>query len=209
MNEKRYEEDINEVYHDICQGFDIPDDVDCYFINPDTNELVWMDDEAEIHKVALPEEVLHLNPESITADIKACLKDLRRRCATPNTLHVASEFSKNPGPRYISEGRNSGELFLRELLYPRLIDAILSGTILEVNLDGTNGYGVCFLEGSFGELVYRSCLSPQAVASALRFVSKEEPDLPQEILEYINNPQQIGTCCSPPSPQTQEQHHSP
>lgn len=100
-------------------------------------------------------------------------------------LNVANDFSKCPGPRYISEGKNSGELFRETLLYPKIFQAISECFILEINLDGANGYGVAFLDEAFGGLVRECKLSSKVILDHVRFISEDEPDLPKEILGYI------------------------
>ncbi len=66
---------------------------------------------------------------------------------------IAKDFSKFPGPRYIRQGPNSGELFRDTKLYPAFIEAYEKGSKLEIDLDGVAGYGSSFLEESFGGLV--------------------------------------------------------
>jgi len=39
-------------------------------------------------------------------------------------INIARDFSPTPGPRYIHEGNNSGELFRKEILYPKVLEAL-------------------------------------------------------------------------------------
>ncbi|WP_296061817.1 STAS-like domain-containing protein [uncultured Amphritea sp.] len=96
-------------------------------------------------------------------------------------IRVVDRFS-SPGPRYKKLGPSSGEEF-KELLLKELGAA--NGTELTVNLDGTEGYGSSFLEESFGGLI-RDGVSPELVKGIV-LVSEEEPDLIDEIIEYIND----------------------
>lgn len=97
------------------------------------------------------------------------------------TIKIAKEFSRAPGPRYTKLGPHSGERFRDELLIPALrnFDQVV------VDLDGTFGYGSSFLEEAFGGLL-RSGVSIDT-ASTIEFVSGEEPDLIDEIREYIES----------------------
>jgi len=70
-----------------------------------------------------------------------------------STINIASDFSRTPGGRYISDGPFSGELFRERLLVPALRGALSSKGKVVVVLDGTRGYLSSFLEESFGGLV--------------------------------------------------------
>lgn len=69
------------------------------------------------------------------------------------TIRIATNFTKYPGPRYRKDGPFSGEQFREEMLSDALKGAINSGGVLTVVLDGVAGYGSSFLEESFGGLV--------------------------------------------------------
>lgn len=92
---------------------------------------------------------------------------------------VANKFPC-PGPRYKRLGSASGEEFRAEL-----IDLLLKNPQLTVDLDGTEGYGSSFLEEGFGGLI-REGIPPETVLG-ISFISNEEPDLVDEIKEYIND----------------------
>lgn len=85
-----------------------------------------------------------------------------------------------PGPRYKRLGTASGEEF-REWL----IRELKHDNNLTVNLDGTVGYGSSFLEESFGGLI-REGVSDDVVRNII-LISEEEPDLIEEIKEYIED----------------------
>lgn len=100
-------------------------------------------------------------------------------------IKIASAFTTAPGPRYVSEGRFSGEQFRKEVLLPKVLEARDKKCLLTVNLDGTSGYGTSFLEESFGGLIREDNLSLATLDSVLRFISLEEPDFLLEIREYM------------------------
>ena len=70
-------------------------------------------------------------------------------------VSIAKDFSEFPAGREPEDGPNSGQRFRDEILFPRLKNAS-SGDVVEVDLDGTMGYGSSFLEEAFGGLV-RNC----------------------------------------------------
>lgn len=99
-------------------------------------------------------------------------------------LVIAKDFSRTPGPRKISEGKYSGEDFLK-MLEPRYVDARGKGTKLLVDLDGAAGYATSFLEAAFGGLARKY---PAAeILETIAFKSDDEPDLIDEIHEYIRD----------------------
>lgn len=104
-----------------------------------------------------------------------------------NTINLARDFSKFPGPRYKNEGQFSGEQFRNEILYPQVISSILAGRQLTVNLDGANGYGTSFLEESFGGLVRECLVKAEDLKSTIQFISNEEPELIPEIWGYVED----------------------
>lgn len=84
------------------------------------------------------------------------------------------DFSLRPGPRYINQGDFSGEQFYNEYLKEWFEEAIRSNMVLEVVLDGTDGYLTSFIDESFGRLVYDFGLSE--VHDRLRVISELEPE---------------------------------
>lgn len=96
-----------------------------------------------------------------------------------NKIIVADRYSC-PGPRYKRLGPASGEEF-REWVEKELAIS----TDLTIVLDGTEGYGSSFLEECFGGLI-RSGISPDIVRG-IRLISNEEPELIDEINDYIDD----------------------
>lgn len=102
-------------------------------------------------------------------------------------IKIATDFTTAPGPRLISEGKFSGEQFRKEVLLPKVREAISKKCSLVVDLDGTSGYGTSFLEESFGGLIREDKISLATINSFLTLVSTEEPDLLMEIREYLED----------------------
>jgi hypothetical protein len=95
------------------------------------------------------------------------------------TIHIKDRFPC-PGPRYKKLGTASGEEF-REWV----IRELKHDPELTINFDGTAGYGSSFLEESFGGLI-REGVSEIQIRNLI-LISKEEPDLIDEINEYIDD----------------------
>ena len=110
------------------------------------------------------------------------------------TLSIANEFSKTPGPRYIDEGEFSGEALRTTLLASMLEAAVAKEEALEVNLDGTYGYGTSFLEEAFGGLVRNNGFAVETLRKYLVIVSEEDQDFALEAWAYIDDAgrQQFG-----------------
>jgi hypothetical protein len=102
-------------------------------------------------------------------------------------IKIAQDFSIAPGSRYITEGMNSGEEFRKNLLYPKLKEAIDRECQLEVDLDGVAGYGTSFLEESFGGLIRENKVPLDVIKRTIKLISHEEPSLLDEINEYLED----------------------
>ncbi len=100
-------------------------------------------------------------------------------------LKIAKVFSTTPGPRSESEGPFSGQLFRKTVLAPAVTKAIEQNEILTIDFDGTEGYGTSFLEEAFGGLIRNEKISHAALNKHLQYISKEEPYLIEDILEYL------------------------
>ena len=99
------------------------------------------------------------------------------------TLKIAEEFSDMPGPRRKEEGANSAKEFLEKLLRPKFGEAVATGELLLVDLDGSFGYATSFLEEAFGGLARE--YPPEKVLRSLEFKSEEEPYLISDVKRYI------------------------
>jgi len=100
-------------------------------------------------------------------------------------IKISKDFSRTPGPRYIHEGNFSGEDFREKILYPKLLSALSNKQSLEVNLDGTAGYGTSFLEESFGGLIRVHHLDYNNISNTLILVSEEEDYLIDDVKVYL------------------------
>lgn len=102
-------------------------------------------------------------------------------------IKIATDFSRAPGARYESEGPHSGEKFRKEILLPKLQEAIQSKIKLKIILDGTAGLGTSFLEESFGGLIRVDKVDYDKIRETIILVSEEEPDYIEEINEYLQD----------------------
>lgn len=95
------------------------------------------------------------------------------------TIKVSDRYPC-PGPRYIKLGPSSGEDFKNWI--KKELDR---DTELTIDLDDTEGYGSSFLEEAFGGLI-RDGVNVNIVRN-IKFISNEEPELIDEISEYIED----------------------
>jgi hypothetical protein len=96
-------------------------------------------------------------------------------------IKIARDFSIYPGPRKRNDGPYSGEQF-REIFLEPLFETN-SLEIIIIDLDGVEGYSTTFLEEVFGGLARK--FGKFIVLKRLEFISKDEPLLVQEIINYI------------------------
>lgn len=102
-------------------------------------------------------------------------------------IKIARDFSYTPGPRYIDEGKNSGEQFRQEILAGVFKRAITENRNVIVDLDGTDGYGTSFLEESFGGLVRNDGIDYNEIIKRLEIISTEEEYLKDDVYEYLKD----------------------
>ena len=97
------------------------------------------------------------------------------------TIRVASEFSRYPAGRFKSDGPFSGEHFRDRFLVP----SMKYGGLVEIEMDGTRGYGSSFLEEAFGGLIR---LGYDANTVKHKFIIKtSNASLLREISDYIEH----------------------
>lgn len=105
-------------------------------------------------------------------------------------INIAEDYSKTPGSRYEKEGKYSGEIFRERILAPKIKDAIKNDNKIEINLDGTAGYGTSFLEEIFGGLIRVDNISYDEIKKRLTIISLEEDylldDIEQDLLDAKN-----------------------
>lgn len=100
-------------------------------------------------------------------------------------IKIATDFSRIPGARDISEGDYPGRDFRESILFPKLKEAISKNEKLEIDLDGTSGLGTSFLEESFGGLIRENKLKYSDILNTIILISEEDPDYIDEINEYL------------------------
>lgn len=96
-------------------------------------------------------------------------------------IKVVKEFSNSPGGRTKEQSEFSGEEFREQMLLPKIREAQKLKETLLIDLDGTYGYSVCFIDEVFGGLVRVNKLSLRELKDVLRFKSDDEPYLIEEI----------------------------
>lgn len=102
-------------------------------------------------------------------------------------LKVSIDFSRTPGPRTTDEGEFSGEVFRRDVLLPRIKEAMKKGCTLLIDLDGTEGYGTSFLEESFGGLIRHEGLRYSDIVRVIEIKTNEEKYLEDDIFQYMRD----------------------
>lgn len=102
-------------------------------------------------------------------------------------ISIANDFSVTPGPRLKKEGSFSGEAFRESILVPRINEALHSNEKLEINLDGTAGYGTSFLEEAFGGLIRKGHFLYSSISNLIIIITDEEPYLKEDITHYMSH----------------------
>ncbi len=97
------------------------------------------------------------------------------------TINIASDFSRYPGGRFVSDGPHSGQEFREKFLVP----VLESNETAVIIFDGARGYGSSFLEEAFGGLT-RLEYKPEQIYKTFTFVSENDPSIIDEIKEYID-----------------------
>jgi hypothetical protein len=81
-------------------------------------------------------------------------------------ISIAKDFCETPAGRYVDDGPFSGQRFRNEVLVP----ALQAGKAIQINFDGTLGYGSSFLEEAFGGLI-RAGFKVEDLKARLQIVS--------------------------------------
>ncbi|WP_335985888.1 STAS-like domain-containing protein [Acinetobacter bereziniae] len=97
-------------------------------------------------------------------------------------INVAKEFSRNPSGRYLSDGKTSGEAFLKYKLLP----AVKTYDIVEIDFDGVRGYGSSFLEEAFGGFIRETKMTLIEFFNKIRIIT-QDPLLKLEIESYLED----------------------
>lgn len=101
-------------------------------------------------------------------------------------FNVVKDFSRTPSARVAKEGKYPGTE-LRNKITPLIKQAIKLGVKFRIDLDGASGYGTSFLEEVFGGLIREEHFGYDDLKTCLSIKSDEEPELIEEIWEYIND----------------------
>ena len=99
---------------------------------------------------------------------------------------VVKEFSRTPSARVAKEGRFPGT-DLRSKITPLIRKALQDKKKFLIDLDGASGYGTSFLEEVFGGLIREEHFKYKELVSCLEIKTDEEPELEDEIWEYIKD----------------------
>jgi hypothetical protein len=102
-------------------------------------------------------------------------------------LNIAKDFSTTPGSRRKTESVFSGEKLRVEVLVPLVTKAKSEDSQIEINLDGTAGYGTSFLEEAFGGLIRENRFDYNDLSKRIHFISTEEEYLITDILQYMKD----------------------
>ena len=100
-------------------------------------------------------------------------------------IKIATDFSRIPGARFPEEGDYSGQEFRKDILVPKLKEAIKTNARLEIDLDGTAGYGTSFLEEAFGGLIRIDNIKYNDIINTICFISIDDPEYIEEINSYL------------------------
>jgi hypothetical protein len=99
-------------------------------------------------------------------------------------ISIARDYSRTPGPRFVHQGPFSGEAFRS-----KLADLLKSYEHVEVDLDGTVGYGSSFIDEAFGGLVRNAAqfgLDPALLARRISFKSQTDPSYAEEAVRAMS-----------------------
>ena len=97
-------------------------------------------------------------------------------------IDIAEDFSDTPAGRYVTDGPATGEHFREGLL----LEALKKSDLLEISLDGAEGYGSSFLEEAFGGAVRQGYFSAKELHDKIKFIT-DDPALEMEIWSYIDD----------------------
>lgn len=96
-------------------------------------------------------------------------------------IKVAIDFSEFPAGRVYKDGPYSGEKFREEFL----VKSLEAYNNVQIDLDGTYGYGSSFLEEAFGGLIRLKKWTLKELKNRLSFISNEDLFLIPEIKSYM------------------------
>lgn len=85
-------------------------------------------------------------------------------------ISIAKDFSSSPAGRFPDDGPFNGQVFRDGVLVP----ALRSDSVVELSIDGVNGFGSSFLEEAFGGLVRVHHFSADDLRARLRIVHDDK-----------------------------------
>ena len=101
-------------------------------------------------------------------------------------IRISRDYSDTLGARNISDGDFSGEDFRENYLLPLYLKAKDSGEKITIDFDGGCGNPVSFVEEAFGGLARK--FGSESVLATLEFISNDQEDLVDEVIDYITHP---------------------
>lgn len=96
-------------------------------------------------------------------------------------ISIARDFSTVPLGRFVDDSEFNGTTFREDFLIPALKD----NNLIEIDLDGTEGYGSSFLEEAFGGLIRLHHFNNDELKRRVKLISNEDPTLIDEIHLYM------------------------
>lgn len=93
------------------------------------------------------------------------------------------DYTEYPGPRYVSQGVDSGEEYYHTVLQEKFAESLKENAKLKVDLDATAGYAPSFIDEIFGNLVYD--FEYDQIFGLLEVKSETEPDWIKLVFENI------------------------
>ncbi len=103
-----------------------------------------------------------------------------------DTIKISAEFARSLGARYRTDGKNSGQEFLEDILLARFEKAVKQSYVLLVDLNDLSGFPASFVSGSFGKLSVMK--GSELVLDHLNFKSEDNRLRAEKAIREIRNP---------------------
>lgn len=104
-------------------------------------------------------------------------------------INIAKDFSLTPGPRYTWQGEFSGQLFRDSFLIKYFSDPN-DETIINIYIDGVEGYPPSFLEETFGGLVRK--FGRDRVIKKINIVAIKLKYFKEQALKFIQDAKEFS-----------------
>ncbi len=101
-------------------------------------------------------------------------------------IKISEDFTPFPAGRFEKDGPHTGEGFRKNIL----LESIKNNDKVEIDFDGTLGYGSSFLEEAFGGLIREEGFTRDEILSKVTFISKRK-SIVDSINEYLDKAQSI------------------